>query len=134
MTSELISLFLGTGVGAITKVIGLFVSSSIELNKQKVEANVATQQLADESHDKASKRGGEWVRRLIVMVCLFGVVVAPFLMAFMSQGVTVSEQKTLLFFTWETWKTLEGFVILPEIRTTLIAIVGYYFGSSSIKK
>lgn len=134
MTSELISLFLGTGVGAITKVIGLFVSSSIELNKQKVEANVATQQLADESHDKASKRGGEWVRRLIVMVCLFGVVVAPFLMAFMSQGVTVSEQKSLLFFTWETWKTLEGFVILPEIRTTLIAIVGYYFGSSSIKK
>ena len=134
MTSELISLFLGTGVGAITKVIGLFVSSSIELNKQKLEANVATQQLADESHDKASKRGGEWVRRLIVMVCLFGVVVAPFLMAFMSQGVTVSEQKSLLFFTWETWKTLEGFVILPEIRTTLIAIVGYYFGSSSIKK
>jgi len=134
MTSELISLFLGTGVGAITKVIGLFVSSSIELNKQKVEANVATQQLADESHDKASKRGGEWVRRLIVMVCLFGVVVAPFLMAFMTQGVTVSEQKSLLFFTWETWKTLEGFVILPEIRTTLIAIVGYYFGSSSIKK
>ena len=134
MTSELISLFLGTGVGAITKVIGLFVSSSIELNKQKLEANVATQQLADESHDKASKRGGEWVRRLIVMVCLFGVVVAPFLMAFMTQGVTVSEQKSLLFFTWETWKTLEGFVILPEIRTTLIAIVGYYFGSSSIKK
>jgi len=134
MTSELISLFLGTGVGAITKVIGLFVSSSIELNKQKLEANVATQQLADESHDKASKRGGEWVRRLIVMVCLFGVVVAPFLMAFMSQGVTVSEQKSILFFTWETWKTLEGFVILPEIRTTLIAIVGYYFGSSSIKK
>jgi hypothetical protein len=134
MTSELISLFLGTGVGALTKIIGVFVSSSVELNKQKLEANVATQQLADESHDKASKRGGEWVRRLIVMVCLFGVVVAPFLMAFMTQGVTVSEQKSLLFFTWETWKTLEGFVILPEIRTTLIAIVGYYFGSSSIKK
>tara|TARA_B100002019_G_scaffold111531_1_gene95956 strand:- start:15022 stop:15423 length:402 start_codon:yes stop_codon:yes gene_type:complete len=132
--NELISLFMGTGVGALTKVIGLFVSSSIQLNKAQLEANQVNQKLADDSADRASDRGGQWVRRLIVIVCLFGVVVVPFIMAFMDAGVTVSKERSFLFFEWETWKTLGGFVILPEIRTTLIAIVGYYFGSSAIKQ
>jgi len=131
--SELISLFMGTGVGALTKVIGLFVSSSIQMNKSQLEANQVNQKLADDSADRASDRGGQWVRRLIVIVCLFGVVVVPFIMAFHEAGVTVSKERSFLFFEWETWKTLGGFVILPEIRTTLIAIVGYYFGSSAIK-
>jgi hypothetical protein len=134
MTQELISLFLGTGVGALTKVIGLFVSSSIDLNKSKLDTNIQTQELADKSHDRASDRGGQWVRRIIVCVCLFGVVIVPFIMSFMEAGVTVSRTNSILFFEWETWKTLGGFVILPEIRTTLIAIVGYYFGASSIKQ
>ena len=133
--NELISLFMGTGVGALTKVIGLFVSSSIQLNKAQLEANQINQKLVDDSADRASQRnGGVWVRRLIVCVCLFGVVVVPFIMAFMEAGVTVSKERSFLFFEWESWKTLGGFVILPEIRTTLIAIVGYYFGSSALKQ
>jgi len=28
---------------------------------------------------------------------------------------------------------LHGYVILPEIRQTVLAIVGFYFGSSSVK-
>jgi hypothetical protein len=134
MTQELVSLFLGTGVGALTKVIGSFVQASLDLNKAQLQTNIETQKLADESHDKASLRGGQWVRRIIVCVCLFGVVIVPFVMAFMEAGVTVSRTNSFLFFEWETWKTLGGFVILPEIRTTLIAIVGYYFGASSIKR
>jgi len=31
------------------------------------------------------------------------------------------------------WDTVQGFVILPEIRQTALAIVGFYFGSSQIK-
>lgn len=135
MTAELISLFMGTGVGALTKILGTLISSSVELNKAKIEGNKANQTLADDSADRASKRdGGVWVRRLIVVVCLIGVVIIPFIMAFFEQGVTLNSTKKFLIFEWEVWTTLGGYVILPEVRTTLIAIVGYYFGSSSIKR
>lgn len=135
MNNELISLFLGTGVGALTKVIGMFVSSSIELNKAQLEANQVNQKLADDSADRASQRdGGVWVRRFIVISCMFAVVIAPFIMAFMEAGVTISKDNKFLFLEWETFKTLDGFLILSELRVTLISVVGYYFGSSAIKK
>jgi len=31
------------------------------------------------------------------------------------------------------WDTVQGFVILPEVRQTAIAIVGFYYGSSQIR-
>ena len=134
MTPETMSLFLGSAVGSITKLIGKLVAASLDLNKANLEATLSKQKAADESADKAAQRaGGVWVRRLIVVSCLFAVVVVPLIMAFQEQGVTVSETKTLLFFSWQDWKTLGGFVILPEIRQTLLAIVGFYFGASQIK-
>lgn len=141
MTPETLSLFLGSAVGSITKLIGKLVTASLDLNKasleatkSKLEATTTKQKSADSSADKAAKRtGGVWVRRFIVISCLFAVVVVPFIMAFNSQGVTISQTRTFLFFSWQDWKTLGGFVILPEIRQTLLAIVGFYFGSSQIK-
>lgn len=128
------SLFLGSAVGSITKLIGKLVSASLDLNKANLEATIQKQDSADTSADKAAQRsGGVWVRRIIVVSCLFAVVVVPLIMAFQEQGVTVSETKNFLFFSWQEWKTLGGFVILPEIRQTLLAIVGFYFGASQIK-
>jgi len=37
------------------------------------------------------------------------------------------------FFKSLKWDTVQGFVILPEIRQTALAIVGFYFGSSQVK-
>lgn len=134
MTPETMSLFLGSAVGSITKLIGKLVAASLDLNKANIQATLLKQEKADESADKAAHRvGGVWVRRVIVVSCLFAVVVVPLIMAFQEQGVTISETKTFLFFSWQDWKTLGGFVILPEIRQTLLAIVGFYFGSSQIK-
>jgi hypothetical protein len=134
MTDETMSLFLGSAVGSITKLIGKLVSASLDLNKANLEATIQKQDSADTSADKAAQRsGGVWVRRIIVVSCLFAVVVVPLIMAFQEQGVTVSETKNFLFFSWQEWKTLGGFVILPEIRQTLLAIVGFYFGASQIK-
>jgi len=31
------------------------------------------------------------------------------------------------------WETVTGYVILPEVRQTALAIVGFYFGSSQVK-
>lgn len=134
MTPETMSLFLGSAVGSITKLVGKLVAASLDLNKANLEATLSKQKAADESADKAANRtGGVWVRRVIVVSCLFAVVVVPLIMAFQEQGVTISESRNFLFFNWQEWKTLGGFVILPEIRQTLLAIVGFYFGASQIK-
>ena len=103
---------------------------------------IRKQEVADASADKAVNRGGVWVRRFITIVILFAVVVAPFIMAFTGQGVSVLEEgsKGLLGFLGSVigiggskWETIHGFVLLPEVRQGLLAVLGFYFGSSQIK-
>lgn len=131
MTPELISMLGGGASGFIFKLIGQLVSNQ----QATVKAMLDKQKGADESHDRASKRGGEWVRRVIVCTVLFAVVVAPFIMAHSSQGVTVGQETSGFFglFKGVKYQTLSGYLILPEIRQTVLAIVGFYFGSSTIK-
>ena len=31
------------------------------------------------------------------------------------------------------WTELQGYVLLPEVRQTMLALVGFYFGSSQVK-
>ena len=31
------------------------------------------------------------------------------------------------------WIELNGYVLLPEVRQTMLALVGFYFGSSQVK-
>jgi len=135
MTDETISLFLGSALGSISKLVGTMVTASINMNKAQVEGMVTKQKAADDSHDKAAGRGGEWTRRFIVVTVLFAVVIAPFLLAHSPEGITVGSEKSWLFgiISGIKYETLSGYLILPEIRQTILAIVGYYFGSSAIK-
>jgi hypothetical protein len=96
---------------------------------------VTKQKAADNSHDKAANRGGEWTRRFIVVTVLFAVVIAPFLLAHSPEGITVGQETSYLFglINGIKYETLSGYLILPEIRQTILAIVGFYFGSSQIK-
>ena len=134
MTTELIAMLGGGASGFIFKLIGTMVS-----NQQAIaEGLIKKQRSSDESADRADKRGGPggaWVRRFIVIVVLFGVVVAPFLLAHSGDGVTVASE----YSKWwgmkkgTAYQTLYGYVILPEIRTSIITIVSFYFGSSTVK-
>jgi hypothetical protein len=135
MTPETVSLFLGSALGSVSKLIGRMVSASIDMNKAQVEGMVTKQEAADNSHDRAEKRGGEWTRRFIVVTVLFAVVIAPFLLAHSPEGITVGQETSYLFgiFSGVKYQTLSGYLILPEIRQTILAIVGFYFGSSQIK-
>ena len=58
MTDETMSLFLGSAVGSITKLIGKLVSASLDLNKANLEATIQKQDSADTSADKAAQRSG----------------------------------------------------------------------------
>lgn len=131
MTEELSALAMGGSAGFIFKLISTLVDGQTQTTKMLLKR----QQVADDSHDRAAARnGGVWTRRAIVGVCLFAVVIAPFILAHSPEGITVGTEKSLFgIINWVNWKTLSGFVILPEIRQTLLAIVGFYFGSSQVK-
>ncbi len=131
MTTELIALLGGGFSGFIFKLIG----SLVQAQQANTQALLQKQEVYDTSADKASKRGGEWVRRVIVCTVLFAVIVAPFILAHSPEGITVGTENKFFFGLFDSTKyqTLQGYVILPEIRQTVLAIVGYYFGSSTIK-
>ena len=131
MTPELIAMLGGGISGFVMKLIG----SQMEHQARQFERMVSKQAAADESAEKASARGGVWVRRGLVAITFFAIVVAPFIVAFTDVGVSMSRETNgfLGLFQGVRWDTVQGFVILPEVRQTALAIVGFYFGSSQIR-
>lgn len=136
MPIELISLITGNVSGFIFKLI----ASQVEGQQRQQELLLQRQDAVDNSADKAEKRGGEsgaWVRRFIVVMVLVGVIIFPFLLAVSGGSVTIEEDipkgGLMGFFGLHNKEllTVQGsYLILPEIRSSLLAIVGFYFGSS----
>lgn len=100
---------------------------------------------SDQSHDAAVQRvgvsAGKWVRRFIVASVFFALVFGSIIAARMGIGTVVETVNTSggwlwgLFPTWtETvYSQVQGFLILPEVRKCLPAIVGFYFGQAAAK-
>jgi len=131
MTVELLAMLGGGVSGFLMKLI----AAQAEAQGRALEAMIQRQNVADLSADKASARGGVWVRRLLTASVVFAIIIAPFVFAFTNVGVTVqTETKGFLgLFSRIQWENMQGFVILPEVRQTALAIVGFYFGSSQVK-
>ena len=132
MTPELIAMLGGGVSGFVMKLIG----AQMENQARQFERMLGKQQGADASADAAAKReGGVLVRRFLVVSTVFAIIVAPFVFAWTDVGVSVGRETNgfLGLFKGFKWDTIQGFVILPEIRQTALAIVGFYFGSSQIK-
>jgi len=132
MTPELIAMLGGGVSGFVMKLIG----AQMENQARQFERMIGKQQGADASADAAAKReGGVLVRRFLVVSTVFAIIVAPFVFAWTDVGVSVGRETNgfLGLFKGFKWDTIQGFVILPEIRQTALAIVGFYFGSSQIK-
>jgi hypothetical protein len=85
--------------------------------------------------DKASARGGVWMRRLITASVLTAIILLPAVFAFTDIAVTLQEQSNgfLGLFKGSKLVHTQGYLILPEVRQTALAIVGFYFGSSQVK-
>ena len=134
MPTELLAMLGGGMSGFIFKLIGTMVSAQ----QANVDNLIKKTEAHTESANQADKRGGvggAWVRRFIVVVVLFGVVIAPFILAHSGDGVTVASEysKWWGLSSGTIYQTLHGYVILPEIRTSIITIVSFYFGSSTVK-
>ena len=81
MTTELIAMLGGGASGFLFKLIGTMVTAQ----QNNVSSLLKKQKASDESADAAAKRtgdGGAWVRRVIVVTVLFGVIIAPFILAY----------------------------------------------------
>lgn len=131
MTPELLAMFGGSVVGFVMKLV----AAQQQNQAAQFEMMLQKQGMADESADKAAARGGVWMRRLITSVVLFAVVIVPAVVAFTDVGVTIQRETNGLLglFKGVKWETVQGYVILPEVRQTTLAIVGFYFGSSQVK-
>ena len=132
MTPELIAMLGGGVSGFVMKLIG----AQVQHQASQLERMLGAQKGADASADAAAKRdGGVLVRRFLVVSTVFAIVIAPFVFAWTDVGVTIGRETNgfLGLFKSVKWDTVQGFVILPEIRQTALAIVGFYFGSSQVK-
>jgi hypothetical protein len=131
MTPELIAMLGGGVSGFVMKLI----ANQAETQARIFERMITRQTAADDSADRASARGGVYMRRFITAAVIFAIVLAPFVFAFTNIGISVQRETEgfLGFFKSVKWDTIQGFVILPEIRQTALAIVGFYFGSSQVK-
>jgi len=134
MTPELIAMLGGGVSGFIMKMIATQAQNQTRLFEQSIKR----QKVADASADAASKRGGDggaWIRRFIVVCTMFAIIAAPFLISFTDIGVSVQKDSNFLFglFSSKKWELVSGYAILPEVRQTALAIVGFYFGSSQVK-
>lgn len=131
MTPELLAMLGGGVSGFIMKMI----AAQSENQARLFEQMITKQAVADDSADRAAARGGVYMRRFITVAVVFAIVLAPFIFAFTSIGISVQHESAGLFGFFKSlqWDTVQGFVILPEIRQTALAIVGFYFGSSQVK-
>lgn len=85
----------------------------------------------EESRQAASQRGGVWIRRFIVvvMMALFAfIIIAP---AFIPGLNTVVVDKGWL---WTSTIEVKGIMYDETTRQIMLAIIGYYFGTSSASR
>lgn len=141
MPVEILAMLGGSLSGFIMKLI----ASQAQAQQNQLEMMLKKQAVADDSADRAARRdgrAGQVVRRTIALCTLFAVIFAPFIMAFFNEPITIEANKSgglfgLLFgnlFSKDNgWIELNGYVLLPEVRQTMLALVGFYFGSSQVK-
>ena len=139
MGMELITMIGGTVVGFIFRYMAERAKERHEIYKRAIGLKAAE----DDSADKAAARVpidvGKWVRRLIVSCVLFAVVLAPFILSMLGYSTIVeveTQNPEWLFGLFGggseiMFVELKGYLMVPEVRQTLTAIVGFYFGNAS---
>jgi hypothetical protein len=131
MTPELLAMLGGGISGFVMK----FIAQQAQTQARLFEQTIKKQEVADESADKAAARGGVLMRRFITVSVLFAIIILPAVFAFTDIGVSIQKDFSYIFglIQGARWETVSGYVILPEVRQTALAIVGFYFGSSQVK-
>jgi len=134
LSIELLAMLGGGVSGFLMKLI----ASQAEAQQRQVDMMIRKQEVVDASAEKAAARGGVLVRRVIAFTILFAMIVAPFIVAFFDIPVTVIDEARggllgFLGFAKPLVTEMRGFVLLPEVRQGMLALLGFYFGSSQVR-
>lgn len=131
MTPEILSMLGGGIMGFLFR----FLAQQQEAQTKALEMSMQLQDAADASADRAGARTGSWVRRVLSLTVLFGLIGAPLGLALLGLPTYVeSEREAWDLFGLFTggWTRVEGYLILPEVRTAMLAVVAFYLGSSQV--
>ena len=128
--------------GSITGFIFRYLAERAKERAAFYKMAIGMKKAEDDSADRAVKRVpvdvGKWVRRLIVCCILFGVILAPFILSLLGLSTIVQVEETKGTFlglfgggTEIAFVELKGYLMVAEVRQTLTAIVGFYFGNAT---
>ncbi len=132
MTTELLSMLGGGMAGFLMR----FIAAQSEAQAAAFDRVLKAQSAADDSADRASARPGVWVRRGLAASVVFALIFAPFVLSFFQIPVVVEGDGPwwdVLNVFGTSWETLQGYVVLPEVRQAMLAVVGFYLGSAQVK-
>jgi hypothetical protein len=93
MTTELLAMLGGGFSGFIFKLIGTMVQNQAAITEGLIKKQKASEDAAAARVDAF----GAWTRRIIVLTVLFGVIIAPFILAHSNEGVTVATEYSKWF-------------------------------------
>jgi|TARA_Y100000593_G_scaffold94174_1_gene191992 mannose/fructose/N-acetylgalactosamine-specific phosphotransferase system component IIC len=141
MPIELLTMIGGGITGFIFRYLAERAKERADFYKMAIGMKEAQDTSADKAAERVSVDAGKWVRRAIVVCILFGVILAPFILSLLGQStiVQVETQSPEWFFglfgggTDVVFVELKGYLMIPEVRQTLTAIVGFYFGNASAR-
>lgn len=120
-----------------------FMAERAKDRQAQFEMLMQKEKFSEDSRNAAAQRdsgdSGKTIRRIIVLATLFGVILAPFILAMMGKSsiVEVDVEKASYLFglfgggTEKFFIELPSYLLAPEVRQALMAIVGYYFGSAT---
>jgi len=129
--------------GGIMGFIFRYMAERAKERQQQFEMLMQKETFAEESRNSAIKResgdAGKYIRRIIVILILFGVILAPFILALLGKPtiVEIDEEKATFLFglfgggTEISFVELPSYLLVPEVRQSLMAIIGFYFGSAT---
>tara|TARA_R110000823_G_scaffold7391_1_gene26963 strand:+ start:55 stop:480 length:426 start_codon:yes stop_codon:yes gene_type:complete len=132
----------GSILGFVTTLIGQIVKAKGEQQKMMIAGLQARADIVQRARDHGkTDRTFAWTRRVIALICVFVIVVVPFVAPFFNVPVMVSfvqEGGLNLPFIWEApnnvqWQEINGIPLAPMYLHTLAAIISFYFGSSAAR-
>jgi len=137
--TELITLGAGSLAGFIFRFMAERAKDRQEQFSMLMKQKGADEESRQKAHEREKGDSGRAIRRIIVLAILFGVILAPFALAIMGRSSIVEidiEKPTYLFGlfgggTEKSFVEMTSYLLMPEVRESLMAIVGYYFGSAT---
>ena len=133
MPFELLTLLGGVITGGGLKIGHMIIQGMLENHKIAI-AKGEQYEKSLESARRFMHDGGKWTRSLIVMACLMVVILFRIIASLFIKDLPINylySEATGFFFSYDKVKTLTttGVTILPVHTHSLLAIVGFYFGS-----